>query len=123
MVKKMNDIVNTLAIRFGGTIAKQDECKIYLTEQQRFLFGLNFNDPKANYLLLTENDLQKMSHAMRAVSTKERCSPFSNLKLIVYTDDSGEINFKLLHGMAGRLVIEMVALCEQPELFVGIDSQ
>ena len=39
-------------------------------------------------------------------------SPFTNMKLIVYRKADGETGFRLLHGMASRMVKEMAELCQ-----------
>ena len=113
----MNDIAQKLALRYGGTVAQPEEYDRYLYEGQEILFVIKFDDPKANYLLLSEYDLQSLSEATRRASISTQTSPFNKLKLIVYRDDRGEVNFKLLHGMASRLVEEMYAFCNKAEFY------
>lgn len=115
--EQMNNIAEKLALRYGGIVAQPQECEMYLSSEQRFLFGINLDDPKANYKLLTAGDLQSLSDATRAACVQAQSSPFDGLKLIVYKGMDGTVNFKLLHGMASQLVREMAYLCNHPDFF------
>ena len=113
----MDKIAQILASRYGGSVEKIPECDRYLYEGQEILFAIKLDNPKANYLLLTEYDLHSLSEATRNACISTQTSPFNKLKLIVYKDDKGRVNFKLLHGMASRLVSEMDEFCAKTELF------
>jgi len=116
----MDNIAQKLALRYGGTVAQPEEYNRYLFEGQKILFVIKLEDPKANFHLLSECDLQSLSEATRKTIALTQTSPFNKLKLIVYKDLKGKINFKLLHGMASRVVTEMACLCKFTELFEDI---
>ena len=113
----MNNIAQKLALRYGGAVAHPQELEVYTDPDYQVLFVIKLEDPKANYRLLSENDLQCLSDATRRTCILTQESPFKNLRLVVYKDASGSINFKLLHGMAGRLVEEMALLCSSADAF------
>lgn len=115
MISSMEVLANRLAARYGGTVARPSECTMYLREDQQLLFGIRLNDAKANYKLLTKYDLVSLSAVTRYQSVKTETSPFNNLLLIVYKTKCGGAEFKLLHGMASRLVAEMAVICEHVE--------
>lgn len=115
MVNGMDVLANKLTERYGGTIALQQECSMYLEKNQQLLFGIHLNDAKSNYELLTKHDLMNLSDTTRYQCVKTKTSPFNNMLLIVYKTKYGNTEFKLLHGMASRLVAEMVVICEHYE--------
>lgn len=115
MVNGMDVLANKLAERYGGIVALPHECTMYLREDQQLLFGIRLNDAKSNYELLTKYDLMNLSDTTRYQCVKTKTSPFNNMLLIVYKTKYGNTEFKLLHGMASRLVAEMVVICEHYE--------
>lgn len=106
-----NDLVQKLALRCGGTVAQLQE-NTEIDGGRRVLFIIDLNDPKANYRLLTEGDLNALPETERETCRRTGMSPFTNMKLIVYRKADGETGFRLLHGMASRMVKEMAELCQ-----------
>ena len=111
----MDVLASKLAERYGGIVALPHECTMYLREDQQLLFGIWLNDAKANYKLLTTYDLMSLSSVTRYQSVKTETSPFNNMLLIIYKTKRSDVEFKLLHGMASRLVAEMAVICEHAE--------
>lgn len=111
----MENFANRLAERYGGTVALPHECVGYLKEGQQLIFGIRLTNAGSNYKLLSEYDLMSLSAATRHRSVKTETSPFDNMLLIFYKTSCGEVEFKLLHGMASRLVAEMAELCTHAE--------
>lgn len=112
----MNNLAQKLALRYGGTVAQPQELETYISSEYRVLFVLNLDDPKANYRLLSAHDLNSLSKSTREMCELTQESPFKHMRLVVYKDENGSTNFKLLHGMASCLVEEMDFLCRQPDL-------
>lgn len=106
----MTNIAQELALRYGGTVAQRKDCEPYLKEDQTFILGIDLNDPKTNFYLLSEYDLQSLSESTRTICVQTRTSPFRNMKLIVYKAADNQVHFKLLHGMASRLFAEMAEI-------------
>ena len=108
----MNNIAQMLALRYGGTVAQRQE---FATDDPDYnvQFVIDLDDPKANFRLLSAQDMNNMSESTRNACMSTQESPFRSMRLIVYKDERGSVNFKLLHGMAGRLVEELDALCRQ----------
>lgn len=113
----MKNLAQQLALRYGGTLAKRQLCEIFLRREEQLLFGIRLSDPAANYRLLTEHDFQRLSDTTAAACRKMQSSPFDDLLLIVYRSEEGKPQFKLLYGMAGRLVEEMAALCADEHIW------
>lgn len=111
----MNDIAQKLALRYGGTVAQPQELETDMGSDYNVLFVINLDDPKANYRLLTAHDLNSLSKSARETCELTKEAPFRRMRLVVYKDENGSVNFKLLHGMASRLVEEMDSLCRQPD--------
>ena len=107
------ETANSLAQRFGGTVAAKQECEPFLQPGHEFLFGISLKDPKANFKLLDEYNLMNLAPDTRRKCLETQTSPFDNLLLIVYKNEQGETNFKLLNGMASVLVGEMIRFCER----------
>ena len=64
-----------------------------------------------------------LSDTTRCQCVKTKTSPFNNMLLILYKTKYGNMEFKLLHGMASRLVAEMAVVCEYYEEWkFGIDG-
>lgn len=106
-------MARSIANRYNGTIASRKKCEPFLQAEYTFLFGISFKDPKANFSLLSDNDLKNLSPDTRKKCLKDKDSPFDNLLLIVYKDEIGELSFKLLNGMASLLLEEMLLYCKQ----------
>ena len=117
----MNIVIDKLALRYGGTVAQPEECVMYLNEDQHFLFGLKLDDPAANFHLMTEHDLHNLSETTRTVCLQTCTAPFRGMKLIVYKDETQTTNFKLINGMASRLVAEMIVLCNDKQLWASLE--
>lgn len=109
----MNNIAQILALRYGGTVAQPQELETYMSPDYNVLFVINLDNPKANYHLLSAHDLNSMSKATREMCELTQESPFKHMRLVVYKDIEGSVNFKLLHGMASCLIEEMDTLCRQ----------
>ena len=109
----MNNLAQKLALRYGGTVAQPQELETYMSLDYHVLFVINLDDPKANYRLLSAHDLNSMSKATREMCELTQESPFKHMRLVVYKDETGSVNFKLLHGMASCLIEEMDTLCHQ----------
>ena len=112
----MINVAQELAMRYGGTVAQRKDCELYLKEDQTFILGIDLNDPKSNFYLLSEYDLQSLSESTRTICVQTRTSPFRNMKLIVYKTTDKQVHFKILHGMASRLITEMAEMIENGRL-------
>lgn len=99
-----------------------EQCEPYLRDGQTVLFGMRLPDKKSNYHLLTQGDLRSLSKADRDHCIRTSKSPFDNLLLIVYRNCDDTISFKLINGMASKLVKDMALLCEQLEFFLDLDG-
>lgn len=117
-----SDIIHYLKARYHARDIDLEQCKPYLRDGQTVLFGLRLPDEKSNYHLLTTGDLRSLSKATREHCISIGRSPFDNLILIVYRGCDDTISFKLINGMASKLVEEMVLLCEHPEFFQNLDG-
>ncbi len=106
----------SFSFRFGGTDASKERCEAYLKPDHTFLFGVSFKDAKSNYKLLDRYDLMNLGLETREACKQTKSSPFDDLLLIVYKNNEGKVNFKLLNGMASILVEEMVKFCEEENL-------
>ena len=90
---------------------QQDELELYKDPDGKILFIIELDNPKANFHLLSEYDLMHLSKRTREECILTQESPFKFMRLIVYRDTNGSVNFKLLYGMASRLVKEMDLFC------------
>lgn len=115
MINVMESLANKLAERYGGIVALPHECTMYLREDEQLIFGIRLIDAKSNYKLLTKYDLMSLSAATRYQSVETGTSPFNNMLLIIYKTKCGDVEFKLLNGMASQLVAEMAVICEHVE--------
>ena len=113
----MYNLIYFLKTRYSAKDLDYDKCKCYLNERQTLLFGLHLTDKQRNYSLMTPGDLRSLSRSTREQCIRNHSSPFDDLMLIVYREFDGTVAFKLLNGMASRVVQEMVKLCESPECF------
>ena len=111
----MNNLAQKLALRYGGTVAQPQELEAYMSSDYNVLFVIILDDPKANYRLLSAHDLNCLSKAARETCKLTQESPFKHMRLVAYKNENGSVNFKLLHGMASRLVEEMDFLCRQQD--------
>ena len=114
----MNNTAQKLALRYGGTVAQPQDLEKYMCPDYQILFVIDLDDPKANYRLLSSHDLQSLSKSTRETCALTQESPFRNLRLVVYIDEKGSVNFKLLNGMASLLIEEMDLRCRQPDFGV-----
>ena len=121
-VTMTSNIIHHLKARYHAREVDLEQCEPYLRNGQTVLFGLRLPDKKSNYHLLTTGDLRSLSKADRDHCIRTSQSPFDNLLLIVYRNCDDTISFKLINGMASKLVEEMVLLCEHSEFFRGLDG-
>ena len=91
--------------------APDEECLPFLEEGKDLVLGLRFTDPAVNFTLLTPNDLEAFPPPMAQRIVDARRSPFDDLLLLFYEMD-GAPGWKLVGGMAGRLLAIADTLCE-----------
>lgn len=78
-------------------------CRAFLENGRQLILGLSFPDPAANFRLLSDSDLTAFPPEAAQKILDEGRSPFRDMLLIFYRED-GVTSFKLVNGMAGKLL-------------------
>lgn len=109
---KITKFVGFLKSRFGATIMSSDEAKNWVEPNEKLYIGLTFPDTSKSFLAISAGDFDLMLKSEKDQLLQEYNSPYPNLKVILYEDENGNLDMRMIDGYAGVIRILFAFLTE-----------